>query len=43
MKNVNVRMMMFDFTIEFGFLAMTITVGSKGQSIPSPWNIELNI
>jgi hypothetical protein len=40
LKNVNVRMMMFVFTIKLGFSAMAIIIGYKVQSTPFPWSIE---
>jgi hypothetical protein len=42
LKNVIVKMMMFVFTIELGFLVMVIIIGYEAQSIIFPWNIELS-
>jgi hypothetical protein len=42
LKSVNVKMMMFVFIIELGFLVMAIIVGCEAQSIPFPWSIEPN-
>ncbi len=36
LKNVSVKMMMFVFTIELGFLMMVIMVSYKAQSTPFP-------
>jgi uncharacterized membrane protein YwzB len=36
LKNVNVKMKMFIFTIELGFLVMAIIVDYKAQSTPFP-------
>ncbi len=43
LKTINVKMTMFVFIVKLGFLAMTIIIRSKGQSILFPWSIELNI
>jgi hypothetical protein len=42
LKNVNVKMTMFIFIVELGFLVMAIIIGCEAQSIPFPWNIEPN-
>jgi hypothetical protein len=42
LKNVNVKMTMFVFTIELGFPVMATIVGYEAQSTPFPWSIELN-
>jgi hypothetical protein len=42
LKNVNVKMTMFVFIIELGFLLMAMIVGGEAQSTPFPWNIEPN-
>jgi hypothetical protein len=42
LKNVNVKMMMFVFTVELGFPTMAIIVGYEAQSTPFPWRIEPN-
>jgi hypothetical protein len=39
-KNVSVKMMMFIFTIELGFLMMAIIIGYEAQSTPFPWSIK---
>jgi hypothetical protein len=36
LKSVNVKMMMFVFTIELGFSVMAIIVGYEAQSTPFP-------
>jgi hypothetical protein len=41
-KSVNVKMMMFIFIVELGFLVMAIIVGCEAQSTPFPWSIEPN-
>jgi hypothetical protein len=41
-KNVSVKMTIFVFTIEFGFLVMAIIIGYKAQSTSFPWSIEPN-
>jgi hypothetical protein len=43
LKNVNVKMTMFVFTIEFGFPMMAIIVGYEAYSTSFPWSIEPNI
>jgi hypothetical protein len=42
LKIVNVKMMMFVFIVELGFLVMAIIVGCEAQSTPFPWSIEPN-
>jgi uncharacterized membrane protein YwzB len=42
LKSVNVKMMMFVFTVKLGFLVMAIIVGYEAQSTPFPWSIEPN-
>ncbi len=42
LNSVNVKMTMFVFIVELGFPVMAIIAGYEAQSIPSPWNIELN-
>jgi hypothetical protein len=42
LKSVNVKIKMFVFTIELGFLMMAIIVGYEAQSTLFPWNIELS-
>ncbi len=42
LKNVNVKMTMFVFIVELGFLVMAIIVGYEAQSTPFPWSIKLN-
>jgi hypothetical protein len=42
LKSVNVKMMMFVFTVKLGFLVMAIIVGYEAQSTPFPWNIKPN-
>jgi hypothetical protein len=42
LKNVNVKMTMFIFIVELGFLVMAIIVGYKAQSTPFPWSIKPN-
>jgi hypothetical protein len=42
LKSVNVKMMMFIFIVELGFLVMAIIVGYEAPSTPFPWNIEPN-
>jgi hypothetical protein len=42
LKNVNVKMTMFIFIVELGFLVMAIIVGYETQSTPFPWKIEPN-
>jgi hypothetical protein len=42
LKNVNVKMTMFIFTIELWFLVMAIIIGYEAQSTFFPWNIELS-
>jgi hypothetical protein len=42
LKNVNVKMTMFIFIVELGFLVMVIIVGYEAQSTPFPWSIEPN-
>jgi hypothetical protein len=42
LKSVNVKMTMFVFIVELGFLVMTIIIGYKAPSTPFPWNIEQN-
>jgi hypothetical protein len=42
LKNVNVKMTMFVFIVELGFLVMAIIVGYKAPSTSFPWNIEPN-
>jgi hypothetical protein len=41
-KNVNVKMTMLVFIVEFEFLVTAIIVGCEAQSTPFPWNIEPN-
>jgi hypothetical protein len=41
-KNVNVKMMMFVFIVELGFLVMAIIIDYEAQSTPFPWNINPN-
>jgi hypothetical protein len=41
-KNVNVKMTMFVFIFELGFLGMAIIVSYEAQSTPFPWSIESN-
>jgi hypothetical protein len=43
LKSVNVKMTVFVFIVEFGFLMMAIIVGYEAQSTPFPWSIEPNI
>jgi hypothetical protein len=42
LKNVNVKMTMFVFTVKLGFPVMAIIVGYEAQSIPFPWSIKSN-
>jgi hypothetical protein len=42
LKSVNVKMTMFVFIVELGFLVMAIVVGYKAPSTPFLWNIEPN-
>jgi hypothetical protein len=42
LKSVNVKMMMFIFIVELGFLVMAIIVGYEAPSTPSPWSIKPN-
>jgi hypothetical protein len=35
-------MTMFVFIVELGFPVMAVIASYKAQSIPFPWNIELN-
>jgi hypothetical protein len=42
LKNVNVKMTMFIFIVELGFLMMAIIIGYEAQSTPFPWSIKLN-
>jgi hypothetical protein len=42
LKNVNVKMTMFIFTVKLGFLVMAIIVGYDAQSTPFLWSIESN-
>jgi hypothetical protein len=42
LKSVNVKMMVFIFTIELGFPVMAIIIGYEAQSTPFPWSIEPN-
>jgi hypothetical protein len=42
LKSVNVKMTIFVFIVELGFLVMAIIVGYKAQSTRFPWNIEPN-
>jgi hypothetical protein len=42
LMNVSVKMTMFVFIIELGFLVMAIIVGYEAQSTPFLWSIELN-
>jgi hypothetical protein len=42
LKSVNVKMTMFIFIVELGFLVIAIIVGYEAQSTPFPWSIELN-
>jgi hypothetical protein len=41
-KNVNVKMTMFIFIVELGFLVTAIIVGYEAQSTRFPWSIEPN-
>jgi hypothetical protein len=38
----SVKMTMFVFIVELGFLVMAIIVGCEAQSTPFPWSIEPN-
>jgi hypothetical protein len=42
LKSVNVKMTMFVFIVELGFLVMAIIVGYEAQSTPFSWSIEPN-
>jgi hypothetical protein len=42
LKSVNVKMTMFVFIVELGFLVMAIIVGCEAQSTFFPWSIESN-
>jgi hypothetical protein len=42
LKSVNVKMMMFIFIVELGFLMMAIIIGYEAQSTPFPWSIKPN-
>jgi hypothetical protein len=43
LKSVNLKMTMFIFIVELGFLVMAIVVGYEAQSTQFPWSIEPNI
>jgi hypothetical protein len=42
LKSVNVKMTMFVFIVELGFLVMAIIIGYEAQSTPFPWSIKPN-
>jgi hypothetical protein len=42
LKSVNVKMTLFVFIVELGFLVMAIIISYKAQSTLFPWSIESN-
>jgi hypothetical protein len=42
LKSVNVKMTMFIFIVELGFLVMAIIIGYEAPLTPFPWNIKPN-